>query len=164
MGAIGVMPTPPDTRVVGSRGSGVGPSVYPIPLDGLEAKGVSELFLITDAREGRVLTCAGACTHTDARACSRTHLGPQGHTGSLCVSASAHGHPGACGHPWPSRACTHTLEVWLQLRGSLLSQPAGSVAPGQQPSPACPPSLCPSLSCRPTLRRTWIWPVDQVSA
>lgn len=63
-------------------------------------------------------------------------------------------------------------EVWLQLRGGPPSRPAGSVAPGQQPSPALPcpavptlrPSLCPSLSCRPTLRRTWIWPVDQVSA
>ena len=48
---------------VGSRGSGMGPSVCSISLDRPEAKGVSELFLITDAQKGSVLTCAGACTH-----------------------------------------------------------------------------------------------------
>ena len=41
----------------------MGPSVCSISLDRPEAKGVSELFLITDAQKGSVLTCAGACTH-----------------------------------------------------------------------------------------------------
>lgn len=75
---------------VGSRGSAVGPSVCPIPLDRPEAQGVIELFLITDAHKGRVIICAGG-SHTGARAHSCTHVGPQGHTGSLCVSASATG-------------------------------------------------------------------------
>lgn len=123
--------------------------------------------------------CGGS--YTGARAHSCTHV-PAGACRPLCVSASAMGTLEPVDTLGPlelAHTCTrsqhHTRhsEVWLQLWGGPPSWPAGSAAPWQQPSssPAVPcraptlrPSLCPSLSCRPTLRRTWIWPVDQVSA
>lgn len=113
----------------------------------------------------------GTHVHTRTHARARRGKSVQGR-GPPAGSAGTHEHTGTLELVDPvstqrrARTCARTRPFEVQHRSLCPASPEAARC-GQQPSPACwlaGPHLTPPLSCRLTSRRTWIWPVDQVSA
>lgn len=141
----------PDTRVGGQQGFCYGTLRVSHPSGQTGGPGRDRAVSNHRRPERESAHMCGGFAHR--RAGTQLHTrGPAGaHRLALCQRIS-HGHPGACGHPWPSGACTHvhthsithaTLRCGCSSGAALLPGLRAAWHRGSSPAQPCHALPCP---------------------